>query len=589
MSFYSSTSSFFTWFSFVSRTFWSEYSLLTAVAVVSSVISRIAGLIAFILPLKILLLATSTSVPEYLTTFVAPVDKSTWIIWLSVSAFLFYALAVSSELLADKFSSLASAKIMIDANTINISGDQSDRVKNFYSTFSDVWARGVFSALALIAITLLNPRLTLAFGVIFLVEFLFSAFFLRDLESGTRGKFSEFITGSYKAYLSLLMPINFLISFVVLLAPFLMGSELNVIVTVVSIILARQFLASLSGMIASSVKIFTGRERIEPLIFRHIQVQQKELQKTASLRQATEDLMSVDYLLSKVDLMMESRDVVSVEWVDPLIIGVTNLKIVCDSTGFVSNGSQCSSFRLQLFGPNWRHLLKNENVLFRHLKRSDIGAPELVLEFDENDFHCQLLSLSDKSEMTPHQWKTFNRGMLEQHWSIQPPAALISDYVSSHQLLHQRFDRKLVAKAEIACSNEHIREVFSDFLQRVPEVQSLLKKFPMYIRNQDFHPANAVTGSDGESLLICWGRWSIQPIGVKLPSGISDSEVEEIIGKVRIKRNDIPDWFGVGHVNFAVKILRIEELLKRQSYVEALSEMEMVLGSSVLGKKEVYA
>lgn len=589
MSLSTSTIAFFAWFSLISKAFWRDYPALSAISIFASVVSRVASLVAFILPLKILLLATSSSVPEYLRFLVGPIEKDVLILWLSVSAFLFYALSVFSELISDKFSSVASAKIMLAANTINISGDQAERVKAFYATFSDIWAKSIFSALALFAISFLNLWLTISFFLIFLLEFLVTALILRNCENGPKGKVSGFVLTSYRPYLSLLMSINFLFSFVILLIPFLMGSGLNVVVTVVSIILARQLLASLTGMVTNSVKIFSGREGIEPLIFRHVQLQQKELKKTESLRQATEKLMSYESISRLMGPVISEAEIVSVKWVDPLIRDVNNLRVVCGTRVAGTNQKQACSFQLQIFGGNWKHLVKNEDILFKYVKRSDIGAPAIVSKFSETDFHCQLLSLGGASDISADQWRIGNRSMLERHWSIKPPKALIRDYASSHQLLHQRFDRNLVAKAAIACNGDQERDVLMRFMEQVQVIQRLVQKFPLYIRNQDFHPSNALAGENDECILVSWGRWSVQPIGVKLPSGISDHEVAAIIDKVRLVRDDIPHWFSVSHVNFSVKLLLIEDLLKRHQYSSALSEMEAMLKSPVLTKEELYA
>ncbi|SHE49563.1 hypothetical protein SAMN04487965_0013 [Microbulbifer donghaiensis] len=568
---------FLRWYFRVSKYFWRQYPGTTLIVVCAAVVSRVANIAAFILPLKILLLATSKSVPSYLSNLVAVEDKAIWIVWLSVAAFCFYALAVLTDLMMDHFSLSGGSKIMLRANEINVVGNQKERVKGFYSDSCEIWAGGIFVGLIFLIISLLNIWLSLVYFALFLIEFLISAAAFKGRRGGL-SSIKRFMLNNVGGYLRLLLSINFLFGFVVILLPFFLYGELHVLTAILSIVLSRQMLAAMSGMIAKSVKIFKIRDLTDPLVFRHIQVPVKGIKKTAPLAKLLNGPNLAGWIGNHVGGALAVDQPLFISWVDPIIPDVNSLLL--SSNGKFANGAKY--LRIQLFSPSWEYLYANEEFLFAHLSRDAIGAPAKLSSFEESELQCQLLDISDCVPVTLADWKNISRDVLLQQWSAKPPKALVSAYVSTHPLLHQRIASELVQRVEIACETAFQKELLVEFLKKLPMVRRVLKTFPLYIRNQDTHPSNAVSNMKGKFFLINWGRWSVQPIGVKLPNGIADQEIGNILSRARLARKDIPEWFGFQHVKFSQTALQLEEEIKSQRYNSALKLIESLLCNEVV-------
>ena len=141
------------------RVFLGIRPVTTIAVVVFSVMSRITNLLAFFLPLKVILLAGSDGVPRYFRFFIDASDKGDWIIWLSVAAVVSYLLTLVLDAASNRLSEVGSSDILERANELALVGKERAAAHSYYAMFSEVLADTVFSIAVVVALWFINPLL----------------------------------------------------------------------------------------------------------------------------------------------------------------------------------------------------------------------------------------------------------------------------------------------------------------------------------------------------------------------------------------------------------------------------------------------
>jgi hypothetical protein len=89
--------------------------------------------LAFLLPLKVILLAGSEGVPKYFRPLIAePAHREYWIIGLAVATVTFYLLALVLDAVSSRLSSSGGIEILQCANEMTIMNDQENRIQGNY-------------------------------------------------------------------------------------------------------------------------------------------------------------------------------------------------------------------------------------------------------------------------------------------------------------------------------------------------------------------------------------------------------------------------------------------------------------------------
>ncbi|MBB3063184.1 hypothetical protein [Microbulbifer rhizosphaerae] len=582
MNLFQQTGFFFTWFNKVFGSFWQVRPGISLVVIFAAVVARICRLLAFVLPLKVILLASSEGVPRYFRHLIDPADKMGWIIGLSIAAFAFYALVLVLDALSERLAALGGSEAMSEANEINIIVGQEDRVKSYYAICCRIWSNTLFAMIGLSALALLNVSLFVTLLALIAAEYLLSAWVVKGLDKIVISGFAKFVRDGLGRYLNILITINFLIGFLVILMPFVVLGGSNVLIAIISIIAIRHILNALSSIVSDCVRLVMAKDRIDPLVFRHVQVRNKEIRDFVSLKRLLCKGFREQWISRRISSFVSDSESITIKWLDPSVRDISIFSVRTSEK--FTNGSDC--LQLQVFGSRWRHFLANERFLFDKVARSDLLAPELIATFEEEGFPCQMLDFGKGVDIPKSKWKAADHLILQKHWSCAPPKNLVIAYTASHPLLHQRVTVDLVKRIELAADSCVEIELLAKFIEELPRIRKIVKNLPMYIHNPDFQPANVVMSSEKEGYLVMnWGRWTLEPIGVKLPTKVNDEDVIQMLQNIKQARSDIPGEFGIEHIRLASQVSQLENLIIRQKYKAALKNISTILKSPVINEE----
>jgi hypothetical protein len=501
--------------------------------VVAEAVSDVTRLIAFLLPLKTILLAASSGVPRYFP-FIDPAQKTGWIIGLAATAFVFYGITLALEALAERLAEGASTDVLEGANEMALSSNQHEKAQNAYAAFCRVYASTGFLIVGGIGITALMPWLGAFLAAMIPLQYAFTAWVVSGKPEVAPTGLKGWVMNRFGRYLGVQQSITFLSGFLVILLPYLYGFGGNVLFALITVISLRQVLGAVTKIAKTGVKLMRQRKQINAFVFHNQPTQQLENPGTRNLRE----------LFAKEARQQRSNEVLAgalahapateVAWAD----SPRNI-IHTFTIGPITLVGRQRWFQQQVFPPKTQAHLENESFLFRHIDRGRLYAPEHIGRFDESPFAAQILDFGQGRYLTQEEWQAWSGQLVTDILSCRPPAELVAAYRKSNRLMPQRIDTALLDRLAVAVDMTAEAEALEAVRGRLDEIRAHLEALPLHIDNQDFDRTTTVIDEQHRPLAMIWGRWALQPLGGGLMTSKHRVDVAALLPDLATHREDI--------------------------------------------------
>ncbi len=568
-------------FAWVAQVLWAfcRVRLWTTFALICSItISRFSGLLAFFLPLKVILLAGSDGVPRYFRFFIDPDLRMEWIIGLSAAAVGFYVVSLIMESASKKLAEMGSLDVLQGANELAVASRQREEARSYYRRFSGIAANLTLVVVALLLLGWLQPGLTLVLLALILGQYLFTSAAVYYGNALDPGPMLRMIRGNLSGYLKIFASVNFLAGFFALLVPFLLGTGGNLLLAILAILLLRQALGALSRMATVTTELSKSRKVIDPLVFRERQIEKVERPVVRNLREVfAKPVREAAAMRALKSAGVEIASLRS-EWEDSSIGSVYAFHLKIER---VDDGKQ-HSLQQQVFSRSRLHLLEHEAYLFEHVPRSALSAPEMLVRFVEGPFECQIVDYGVGEPCSAEEWKDLVGDLFGRMWAFEPPVELLHAFNTSRPTLEGRLSLDYLQRLELALDSPELVDAYETFLERLPRIRDVLSRIPLCIHNPDMGRARVILDHSGQPLVMTWGRWSIEPIGVALPDGLDEAATDQILEEVAGARNLKPGELTSEHLMLAFEFRALERDIAASKYCSALKRIQTILGNPCL-------
>lgn len=566
------------WVGSVTRAFFRVRPWTTLTLVVAITAGKIASLLAFFLPLKVILLAGSDGVPRYFRFFIDSADKMPWIIGLSAGAVAFYILSIILDAASKRLAEAGSSEVLQGANEIAVASKQRKEAQGYYRQFSGISADLLLMVIAFGVLGFLNPMLISVMLILILGQYLFTAGVLHYGNPYSPGSTQRMVRGNLSGYLTVFSSIDFLAAFFVLLIPFLVGTGGNLLIAILSILLIRQALGAVSGSVNDTTSLWKQRSSVDPMVFRERQMRKQEQLVLRNLRGVFAKPMRERSAVQQLSDAGERCEGLTSEWRDSTIKGAYTFRLKVP----LENEGQFEYFQQQVFPKGQLHLLEHEEFLFQSLPRETLHAPPVLSRFSEGPFECQVLDYGVGKSSGPKQWKKLSEELLEHMWCFEPPKSIVSAFNTSRPTLEGRLIPDLLERLEVALDLASERKTYEDLMDNLPTVKDILAAMPLYIYNPDMTQANVALGPGGQPLVMTWGRWAIEPVGAVLPKTVGGSTLEAIARTVREKRKLPGDVLDTSNLHLANDCRNLEREIIAAQYKKAMRKARSILSNDLI-------
>jgi hypothetical protein len=577
MNLFRESGQFVRWVTRLGGVFFRVRPLTSTVIIVAATLNRVTSVLAFLLPLKILLLVASDGVSRWFQPLVGPGGKDSLVIVLTVAAVVSFFLSIVLDALTDRLAASTSGTVLKGSNELAVVGNQGATAQTVYSQFTDVVSGTIFVLAGLTVIGLVNPFLLGTLAGITLVEYLFTALVLVRTDRVNPGPIGRLVTNDLRDYLNIFSSVNFLIAFGVLLYPFVWGGGGEVLAALVSIIVLRRILGVVLEVIQGAVRMVRRRSVIDALVFREQPYQGKEKDLMRMLR----EVFHKEARTSRARASMESAgiafDSVEAAWLDCRLPGMNRIAIRVNTAG-----EGVRNFQQQICMPKHDFRLENEAVLFEYVTREQLCAPAVLLRFREGPFECQICASGSGEAVGDDAWRETRNGLIERVMCVEPSRALVQAFTISRPLLHDRLTDDLIGRMEVGVDAESERNTLDTLWAVLPVLRNRIQAIPLDIQNPEIRQSNVMIDVDGGPLVMTWGKWTLEPIGAALPGGIKTNVLEGIVGSLHRTRSDIPAEFGTDHMQLAGSAYDLEQAIQANLLKSALQTTARLLESPLL-------
>ena len=542
----------------------------TLLVIAGTATARITRILAFFLPLKVILLAGSPGVPRYFP-FVPTDSKTEWIIGLTIAAFVAYGLTLLLQSATERWSLDAGRDILRGANQISLHARQEDEARSAFARFSGVIASGLFVALSALLLAWLNPVLLGFISVSVSLLYVFTAWALRG-DAVPPPRIKARIQANLNAYLGLVSTLIFFGAFVVILAPFLLERGGNILIALLSVLLTQQILGNLSSIAKAATALQTMRARIDPLIYPHVQLKPRGPKRATTVFQVVfaKDRRQRQSLAALARVEPIDGDV-NVCWEDSTLRGAKTLHLVQHDRA----GRPIRHYQQQIFSPTQFDQLENETVLFHHVPRERLKAPRQYTSFEDAGFRCQIYAYGDATPASRKKFLAVRDELLRHIWAYRPGQDLIRSYRGSRAMLHQRLTIDLCSRLNIVTDTPEEVAILDHWMNNLPKIRKIIQKQPLVLHNPDMN-RNTVIRNGEDYLIMTWGRWALEPLGAAMFLNGLYTKGSEFLQTLRPLRADFRKFDWDPDLRIAALCGHLEQQILREQYKGALYTIKVI-------------
>ena len=560
---------FFYWYFVNLRFFARNVPYVFVAAIVNCGMARVANLLAYLLPLKVVIFAADVTVPQFFW-FVRPEEKTFWVGVLVAATLLVHLLAMVLDASVEYLSERGSARLLQIENKIIFTSELQNTASKHFQQHVKIFANAIFFLCSLIVLAFFSQAIVITICILLLLMYAHVDSLL-DRNSLHKTRARKLLDEKLSSFIQFWFSVIFFVSFALVLLHFFSISDGNILLPILSIMVLRQALATLSLAILDAVHLLKELENVIG-IFRH----SEQLPKPVKNFYFFEDFkpasrLSIASHALKEFGSSEGGQKCDSYWIDSEDVRVKTI-LVQSSTLPVTQKALLRFFSKKACG-----LQDNEMSLFRYVTREAVGAPALLGSFQYDSFFCDLLQFGESVNAQPSSWKSNKKQVLQSLWGFCPPQALIDAFASTHPLLHQRLSLPLVQLLEVAADTAKKRTLVDRFFAALPGLQIRLKHLPLFLYNPNLRPSSATHMLDGKIVITHWWNWSIEPLGGGRLYHQELPELIKMLPALRQNRSDIPEEFGERDLRLAHGCQILENDLRVHKINAALNTSERIL------------
>lgn len=534
-------------------------------SIIATVLAQLFLLVGFLLPLKVVLLLGSDHVPAYFPAFLRERGRDWLIVTLSTASVLFYLLHLLSGKLVEISSAAASGRLLLKSKKMALFDNQNEIASKGYQRFTQSLAGVCFVSICLVGMVFFYSKLALVIILYIALGFVSVVLFLSIFSS-----LAERFSRSLGTLPKVIGSVGFLVAFGFIVFDHLMGEAPGLLISVVSLILARQLYGRTSGVIGDIHGLYSQKAQLSALFF-HGQVFHPQIKSEQrgiwSLLEPNARKAWLQGLLQEV----AGRPVqtIRMEWCD---IGVPD--VYC----FLASGQvECfeKTFLIKLFNFNRNAWAKHEATLLTaepQLPSLPLVSVTVVEGLSCHIFDATGYSICEKAE-TSRVLADFRTALSE----CMPSSDLVAAYIRSRPLVWQRLNGSMILRVRYLLDDNVDGELVERLINALPAIEMELRALPLAVSLPNFRPGMLWKRPDGQYAVSHWSRWDLEPLGSRWPyTDDRDEYVDARLRRVKTARPDC-DSVTVSQIRLSALFTELEVRIQRGQYADAYLLMSPIL------------
>ena len=535
-------------------------------------VNQVSFVLAFLLPLKVIIMLGSDGVPRYFRFFMTEETRSAWMVGLAGGALGFFVLYFVSGEVLRRLGERASKQVLRSSRKAGLFDDQERFAGDVFSRVVGTWGTVAMATGGALLGLLLEWRLVVLLIAAIVLEFIFFAIYWNRFSEPEQAGERERLVEQRTTVLQNLSGLNVLILFVGLVVLLLTDPDMNFIVAVVLFLLTRQVLSRSVRMFADANFFMRNQERIDALVH-----PERHLRETrSSERDSFERLLMPDRrgrlfnaVAAAANLDFSNRD-----WAWRDLSGK-------GAALFVSESSEDdeSEYRLKVTMRAGDAGLAREKLFYESDSATALGLScEMLHAGSVFGRGCLLLRSTALQPCPRRRFSEMAFRIRMRLWQHHPDQDLVSRLLRSFPPLDARLTPDRISRIRLACTDETDERKLARFLEQRGRMVEALQRLPRVLTAATLSPPNVYLTESDEPILLNWEslRWDVvgsDLIPQDLRRAYSPENVQAEPGSSAGLQETLPDW----GLRLVVHLAHVDRQIHQENYAEALSSIDRVL------------
>lgn len=560
------------WSAAVLKKFFKLVPLPTLTLVLLTLVSQFSRMLAFFLPLKVIILIGSTGTPRYFPDSWAAFDRDFLVIGLSLATVFFYAISLSSERLLSFMAERGAAGVVAGTHKLVLFTNQDEVASQSYQKLASGLATGALTVVLALLFAFIYPTFLFAAITYVLAASIFVA--LKGRNASARSELQQ----KAATLTGLLSGIGFILLFAFMVVDFLLWEGVSFMVAIISLLLSRQLLNRLGGVIKDAIWLNDKRLQINAIFFTGHRLEQgtehsrdRNFWNFLSLNKSSEPLLPVLEQVRGHELPDDIE--VNCHWKQS---GLADLLVF--EVEVKGGEDQLERYLLKIFGKRHRKAAMSEADILSSASGQLLPVPELVYMGDMKGFDAHLFRLPKwciagccVAPKVQVEW-------LAKYWQVEPDRTLVNRYQRSHPLLQHRLSLRMLERLEVVAGGGDDMTALEQTKDRFEDILEELNQLPLAVLNPGVPRDLCFVSEMGELLQLHLGNWALEPIGVGLPYGESWlPKFDELLAEALEKRKSLQD-IPSARIRLCACCSAFEQNFKKQRYADAIALLPGILG-----------
>lgn len=532
--------------------------------------SQLCLVLAFFLPLKVIIMVGTDGVPYYLRTFVNESNKNDFITALAILAICFFILFLLAEVALGRLCNLAATNALARSKKITLFEQQSEFAADVFVKVVRGWGTALMVVVGFLLGFILEWRIFLVVTVAIGFEFLMLSSFWSYCQRPENVQLRTSFINNRQLLLNIVSAVNFFIGFSVLFYLFLIDAVVNMIIGILMILLLRQVFQRMTIAINDAVYLTKNRAKITGIFFTHSHYEQNKNYVALTF----DELLKPEQrfkLFNNFDFEEQYLNELEWTWFDSAEKG----------TAFYSARSDVNDIQywLKLYPANKEGAFEQARLTYRALSSNNVeSAPAFLDEGFKSGIYYILLSSLPKVELDARLRKKAMDEWFFELWKLPPPLLISGIMERSLPPLSKRLKYTNLLMLMLATNDSQEQREVEKLLSLESIIVNFIETTPKYFRNYDLTELNSAYSSGGGFILLHWNRVSVEPIcsNIKLKQLGKAFKPKEIATRLAVLR---PDCAAITEYDIEkiVYLSELDQLLTKRHYRAAFELVSRII------------
>ncbi|WP_227370537.1 hypothetical protein [Halomonas sp. M20] len=472
--------------------------------------SQIAHLLAFLLPLKIVILLGSEGVPRYFPPSFAQFDRDLLMVILGIATVGFFVAHTLAERLIDWVTKSA-AHLLVERNKkLVLFENQNQVAEGAYQGFARALAGLIFCFLALIALAWVYPEMAMVMGGYLA---LVTVLVLGICSHSERTR--DWVSSNLSGFLANLSALGFFCVFGYLVVDFVVLQPPGILTAILAILAGRQSFGRVAAAAGGLYRLYGQREKLDAIFFHGRPLLRVVADKPGSFWQhlapGQRGKWVAPLLREFCDVETPAQEEIDekLEWQQPATLNV----------GAFIYRKQGVVWMAKLFGQKKGGASQHEATLLADAPRG-LPAPEFQGSSQYDAFSCGVYRLAPGKVVSSQHHGSVRFQVYSELLSVELPKPLVRRYLRSMSTLPHRMSATWLERLAVAVVTPEQRRSLKGLSLHWQGLRDLLSALPLVIYNPSLKPGSLWQAeSSGDLCILHWEKWSLEPVGAGWPLG----------------------------------------------------------------------